>query len=153
MQETWVKSQYRCCEGNTDGRGDMTKTHIAWKSERGGPNICSPVSNGKVVFMLFSEGLISCYNVTDGTRLWEKDLRENLQASPSIVGDKLYLLDEEGVMYIIEIGPEYKELAKCELAPEGLGEKCNASPAFVDGRIYIRGLENLYYIGLAYNRP
>jgi len=131
----------------------VTKTHIAWKTERGGPNICSPVSNGKVVFMLFSEGLISCHNVTDGTLVWEKGLRENLQASPSIVGDKLYLLDEEGVMYVIEIGPEYKELVECELAPEGLGKKCNASPAFADGRIYIRGLENLYCIELAANRP
>jgi outer membrane protein assembly factor BamB len=131
-----------------DGRGDVTKTHIAWKTERGGPNICSPVSNGKVVFILFSEGLIRCHKVTDGTLVWEKDLRENFQASPSIVGDKLYLLDEEGVMYIIEIGPEYKELAKCELY-----EKCSASPAFADGCIYIRGLENLYGIGLAANRP
>jgi len=131
----------------------VTKTNIVWKTNEGGPNICSPVCNGEVVFMLFSEGLISCHNVKDGKRLWEKDLRENFQASPSIIGDKLYLLDEEGVMYIIEIGPEYKELTKCELAPEGLDEKCNASPAFADGRIYIRGLENLYCIGLAANRP
>jgi len=125
-----------------NGRGDVTQTHIIWKTEEGGSNICSPVSNGEVVFMLFSEGLISCYKVTDGTKLWEKDLRENFQASPSIVGDKLYLLDEEGVMYIIEIGSEYKEIAKCEL-----DEKCNASPAFADGHIYIRGVENLYCIG------
>ena len=124
-----------------DGRGDVTQTHIAWKTEGGGPNICSPVSNREFVFVLFSEGLIRCRKVEDGTLVWEKDLRENFQASPSIVGNKLYLLNEEGVMFIIEIGPEYKELARCELS-----EKCNASPAFADGRIYIRGAENLYCI-------
>jgi hypothetical protein len=59
-----------------------------------------------------------------------------------LVGDKLYLLSEEGNMFILEVGPEYKEIAKCEL-----GEKCHASPAFVDGRIYIRSAENLYCIG------
>jgi hypothetical protein len=59
-----------------------------------------------------------------------------------MVGDLVYLLSEEGVMFIIEAGPEYKELARCEL-----GEDCRASPAFADGRIYIRGLENLYCIG------
>ena len=37
-------------------------------------------------------------------------------------------------MHIAQIGPEYKELGKCEL-----GEECLASPAFADGRIYIRG--------------
>ena len=52
------------------------------------------------------------------------------------------LLSEEGEMFIIEAGPEYKEAAKYEL-----GEKCFASPAFADGRIYIRGEKNLYCIG------
>jgi len=125
-----------------DGRGDVTETHIAWSIEEGAPDICSPVCNGELVFMLASEGLLSCYKVTDGTKLWEQDLRENFWASPSLVGDKLYLLTEKGVMFIVQAGPEYKELTRCEL-----GEECRASPAFADGRIYIRGLENLYCIG------
>jgi outer membrane protein assembly factor BamB len=125
-----------------DGRGDVTETHIVWSLEEGAPDICSPVSNGELIFLLATEGLLSCYKVADGTRLWEQDLRENFWASPSLVGDKLYLLTEEGVMLIVQAGPEYKELARCEL-----GEECRASPAFADGHIYIRGLENLYCIG------
>ena len=125
-----------------DGRRDVTETHIAWRMEEGGPDICSPVSNGEVIFLLESEGLLSCHKVTDGTLVWEEDLRENFRASPSLVGDKLYLLSEEGVMFIIEVAAIYKELTRCEL-----GEKCYASPAFADGRIYIRGLQNLYCIG------
>ena len=58
------------------------------------------------------------------------------------MGKNLYLLSEKGVTYIIEAADEYKELAKFEL-----GEECHASPAFVDGRIYIRGIEHLYCIG------
>ncbi len=125
-----------------DGQGDVTETHIAWSLEEGAPDICSPVSNGELIFLLTTEGLLSCYKVADGTRLWEQDLRENFWASPSLVGDKLYLLSEEGVMLIVQSGSEFKELARCEL-----GEECRASPAFADGRIYIRGLENLYCIG------
>ncbi len=125
-----------------DGRSDVTETHIAWSLEEGAPDICSPVSNGELIFLLTTEGFLSCYKVADGTRLWEQDLRENFWASPSLVGDKLYLLTEEGVMLIVQAGSEYKELARCEL-----GEECLASPAFADGRIYIRGLENLYCIG------
>jgi hypothetical protein len=60
------------------------------------------------------------------------------------VGDKLYVLDMNGVMHIIQAGPEFKELGKCEI-----GEECYASPAFGDGRLYIRGAENLYCIGKA----
>jgi outer membrane protein assembly factor BamB len=125
-----------------DGKGDVTKTNIAWVNDEGGPDICSPVSNGEFVFLMATEGLLQCLNFSDGKKVWEKDLQEYFLASPSLVGDKLYLLSEKGVMYIAEAGAEYKQLAKCEL-----GEKCLASPAFANGRIYIRGIKNLYCIG------
>jgi outer membrane protein assembly factor BamB len=86
--------------------------------------------------------MLTCYKTADGTKVWEKDLVMNFLASPSLVGDRLYLLSEKGVMLIADISTEYKELAKCEL-----GEDCLASPAFMDGRIYIRGESNLYCIG------
>lgn len=126
------------------GQGDVTKTHVAWKAEDGIPDICSPVSDGTHVYLLDSEGLITCYKVEDGKKVYEHELKEPCRASPSIVGDKLYLLTLKGVMHIAQTGPEYKELGKCEL-----GEECFASPAFVDGRIYIRGAKNLYGIGQA----
>ncbi len=126
------------------GQGDVTKTHIAWKGEDGIPDICSPVSDGKYVYLLDSEGLITCYNLVDGKKVYEHDLKDQCRASPSIVGDKLYILSLKGVMHIAQAGPEYKELGKCEL-----NEEFFASPAFVDGRIYLRGVKNLYCIGQA----
>ena len=126
------------------GQGDVTKTHIAWHMEDSGPDICSPVSDGKYVYTLESGGLFLCCNVEDGKKLYEMDVKEECRASPSIVGDKLYLLDMKGVMHIAQIGPEYKEIAKCEL-----GEECFASPAFAGGRIYLRGAKSLYCIGKA----
>ena len=126
------------------GQGDVTKTHIAWKAEDGIPDICSPVSDGTHVYLLDSEGLITCYKVEDGKKVYEHELKEPCRASPSIVGDKLYVLSLKGVMHIAQAGPEYKELGKCEL-----GEECFASPAFVDGRIYMRGAKDLYCIGPA----
>jgi len=125
-----------------DGRGDVTKTHIDWFIEENTPDTTSPVGNDKFIFLVTTEGLLTCYKTADGTKVWEKDLLMNFLASPSLVGDRLYLLSEKGVMLIAEISTEYKEVAKCEL-----GEECFASPAFMDGRIYIRGLENLYCIG------
>jgi outer membrane protein assembly factor BamB len=125
-----------------DGQGDVTETHIAWKAEDGVPDICSPVSDGTYVYLLDSGGYLTCYQVADGKKVYEHELNEQCRASPSIVGDKLYILDLKGVMHIAQAGPEYKELGKCEL-----GEECFASPAFGDGRIYIRGNKNLYCIG------
>jgi outer membrane protein assembly factor BamB len=124
------------------GQGNVTESHIAWRMEEGGPDICSPVSDGQHVWLLESEGLLICCNVADGEMVSEHDFRESFLASPTLVGDQLYLLDVEGVMHIGQAGPEYKETAKCEL-----GEECHASPAFADGRIYIRSTEHLYCIG------
>ena len=126
------------------GQGVVTESHIAWRMEEGAPDICCPVGNDQYVFLLEGSGYLMCFDVTNGEMVYEHDLRDNFMASPSIAAGKLYLLSDEGTMYIAEIGPEYKEITKCTL-----DEKCHASPAFVDGRIYIRGIENLYCIGPA----
>jgi len=125
-----------------DGQGNVTETHVAWSVDDGIPDICSPVSNGELVFLLTTRGMLTCYQCKDGTKLWEQDLDTNFMASPSLAGNRMYLLSEEGVMFIAEVGAEYKELASCKL-----GEDVYASPAFADGRIYIRGTKNLYCIG------
>lgn len=115
---------------------------IAWETTDNIPDICSPVSNGKAIFLLESYGILTCYNVSDGTKLWEQDLETSFTASPSLADNRLYMLSEDGVMFIADIGNEYKELTK-----NPLNEKCYASPAFADGRIYIRAVGNLYCIG------
>jgi outer membrane protein assembly factor BamB len=125
-----------------DGRGDVTETHVAWKMTESGPDICSPVGNDRYVYLLDGSGALLCCNVANGTKVFDHDLRENFMASPSIVADKLYLLSEEGLMIIAQIGPQFQEIGRCEL-----GEKTHASPAFVKDRVYIRGMTNLYCIG------
>jgi outer membrane protein assembly factor BamB len=125
-----------------DGKGDVTNTHIAWSIEVTTPSIASPVGNGKFVFLLMGDLNLGCFNASDGTELWHKDMGKFFQASPSLAGDKIYLLNEKGEMFIVEAGTEYKELAKNQL-----GEDCFASPAFVNGHIYIRSDKYLFCIG------
>jgi len=124
------------------GQGDVTETHIAWEAADNIPDICSPVSYGNSIILLETYGKLTSYKISDGTKLWEEDLKTSFSASPNLVGDRLYMLSEKGVMYIAKIGDGYAELAKCSL-----DEDCYASPGFADGRIYIRGVKNLYCIG------
>ena len=60
------------------GQGDVTKTHVAWKAEDGIPDICSPVSDGTYVYLLDSEGLITCYKVEDGKKVYEHEMKETV---------------------------------------------------------------------------
>ena len=125
-----------------DGSGDVTNTHIAWSIPEGTPEISSPISKDGLIFILIGDVYVACFRSSDGKELWEQRMKSYIWASPSLAGDRLFLLSVKGEMFIIEAGAEYKELAKCELY-----EACFATPAFVDGRIYIRGYNHLYCIG------
>lgn len=126
-----------------NAQGDITKTHILWEIEEDMPDICSPVANEQYVWTLVTQGYLGCYKITDGEEVYTHEIKGSFQASPTLIGDRLYLLSEKGVMLIIDAGSEYKQVGRNEL-----GEKCYASPAFGDGRVYIRAKENLYAIGM-----
>jgi outer membrane protein assembly factor BamB len=126
-----------------DGAGDVTKTHVAWLAEDDIPDICSPVSDGERIWLLTTDGYLTCYRLADGEKLWHHEFeRGNFNASPSLVGDRLYLLDLKGTMHIVAAADEFRLLGTSKL-----GDKCVASPAFADGRIYIRSEKYLYCIG------
>lgn len=126
-----------------DGSGDVTESHIAWTNDEADiPDICSPVSDGELLFLLTTDGSLSCLDVKDGSVVWTEDLDEMFQTSPSIVSGKLVMISEKGTFIVAEVGRTYKEILRSEL-----GEHCYASPAFADGRMYIRGEKNIYCIG------
>ena len=125
-----------------DGQDDVTGKAVAWKSDESLPDICSPLVAGDLLFTLRTDGLLFCRGAKDGKKLWDKDLEKDCRASPSLVGDRVYVVLEEGTTIMLTAAREGKELGRAEL-----GEKVHASPAFQDGRIYMRGLKNLYAIG------
>ena len=126
----------------TGGSGDITKTGIAWTAEDGLPDIVSPVTDGKVVLLVTTDGLLTCYAAADGKLLWEHEIDAIFMSSPGLVGDRVYLMDEKGVMRIFTAAGGYKEVAKAEL-----GERSHSSPAFLDGRLYLHGKKHLFCIG------
>jgi outer membrane protein assembly factor BamB len=128
-----------------DGSGDISKTHIAWRGEDGIGDICSPVSDGEFVFLLTSDyAKLTCYRLSDDSKLWQQEFKKSFNASPSLVNGLLYLLATDGTLIVAQAGSEYKEVGRFEL-----GDTCRGSAAFADGLIFIRGDQNLYCIGSA----
>lgn len=125
-----------------DGQGDVTKTHIAWMIDCPAPDICSPVSNGDLIFLLGSGGDLTGYDTQTGDMVWEHKFDDTFQSSPSIAGGWIYILSEKGNTYRIKAARTYEEGEK-----SFLDEWLRASPAFVDNRIIIRGDRFLYCIG------
>lgn len=131
-----------------DGSGDVTATHVAWKADEGMPDVTSPVGNSEFALVVNSGGLIVCYDVKDGKKVWDKDLETEVQASPAIFGRRLYVSCVNGTTFVAELGRECRELAR-----NPLGEKIYASPALAGGRLFLRGLDHLYCIEAKEAKP
>jgi outer membrane protein assembly factor BamB len=125
-----------------DGEGDVTATHLLWRDEEGAPDITSPVTDGTNVFALGTYGPLTCHDARTGERLGERELDHEFNASPTLVGRRLFLLSTGGVGLVFSADPALEELDRMEL-----GEPVHATPALVGGRIYVRGAEHLFAIG------
>ncbi len=124
------------------GSGDITKTHVSWQASDGLPDITSPATDGNLLFLISTEGMATCYDARDGKKVWEHSFDVPFKSSPVIADGRVYLLDGDGVTHIIDAKPTFREDGK-----SSIGEKTNATPAFVGGRIYIRGEKHLFCIG------
>jgi len=126
-----------------DGEGDVTDTHVLWQGEDGLPDCSSPLVTDQFALLAASIGVLTCYDAKNGEYLWEADFDGNFTSSPGMAGGLLYLFDQDGKVWIVRPTKE-----KCETITETeLGEECVTSPAFLDGRIYIRGKKHLFCIG------
>ncbi|MBI1369859.1 MAG: PQQ-binding-like beta-propeller repeat protein [Planctomycetes bacterium] len=131
-----------------DGQGDVTGTHLGWEAEDNIPDVSSPVSDGQCVFVVNTPGILTCYDAKTGRKHWEHDLGDACKASPSIAGNKLYVVTMHGALMVVEAAPQFKELGRSTL-----GEEVFASPAFAQSRMFVRGVHHLICIEAAAHEP
>ncbi len=113
----------------------------AWEDNSFTADVSSPVANDNFLFMTTGNGDAVCYNAQTGDTLWTTYFDNPFYASPVICDNKLWMLDRSGIMYIAEAEGKLKIISKSPV-----GEHTDASPAFSEGKIYIRGKQNLYCI-------
>lgn len=114
----------------------------AWEDYGYLSDVPSPVATNQHLIVSTSYGVIACFATETGEMLWEAEFDNSIYASPVIAEGKVYLIDKQGVTHIFKPGDEYTHIADCQL---GEGSVC--TPAFSDGRIFIRGDKHLFCIG------
>ena len=124
-----------------DGVGDVTRTHIAWRSNKGVSYVPSPIATENHFLVVSDQGFGTCFEAATGKILWQERLGEHHASLVSAQG-LVYFLNDRGVVNVVKPGAAFTRVAQNEM-----GEKCFASPAISHGQIFIRGDQHLFCIG------
>lgn len=105
-------------------------------------DVPSPIATNDLLIVVTSYGVVVCHNAKTGEIYWEHEFSNGFYASPVLVGDKVYLIDRDGIMHIFKAQKTYEMIAE-----PSLGEQVVSSPAFADGQLFIRAEDHLFCIG------
>jgi len=119
--------------------------HMRWSDLRRGTYMQTPLVLGEFVYACKDNGVLTCFDAAGGEVVYEQRLGDGISgftSSPVSADGKLYFASEEGVVYVVAEGFEFKLLGKNEL-----GEECMATPAISGGILLYRTRGHLTAIG------
>jgi len=125
-----------------DGQGDVTETHLAWKTLRQAPTMSSPVVVGDELYWVSDAGIASCGDVRTGEIHWQERLGGLHLASLLSAEGRVYYFAQDGRTTVVKAGRQFEKLAENRI--EG---PLVATPAIVGGAIFLRTGAGLYRIG------
>lgn len=123
-------------------KGETSSEFVAWYRTGANIGMSSPVATGGYLFNP-TEGLLTCYDATTGKQIYKERLPKSktVTASPLFLGDKLFILDETGHGTWVKIGKEFEVIATGYIK-----DTFWATPAMVDDKLLLRGVEGLYCV-------
>jgi outer membrane protein assembly factor BamB len=124
-----------------DGRGNVSESHVAWRTADGAPYVPSLITLGDYLLVVSNNGVAFCYEAATGKILWQEKLGRH-HASPVSIDGLVYFLNDDGVLNVVKPGPEFVRVAQSEL-----GETTYASPAVSQGQLFLRGEKHLFCFG------
>jgi outer membrane protein assembly factor BamB len=123
------------------GRGDVTATHVLWEQTRDLPVIPSPLFYKGLLFVPKDGGILTALDARTGevVRRDRVPASGNFYSSPVGGDGKVYLLSQRGDVVVVSAERQWRVLSR-----DRFDEEVFATPALVDGRIYLRTTGHLY---------
>lgn len=131
------------------GTGDVTKTHVVWKTMKSTPSRPSQLLVGDDFYMVSDGGVASCLDAKTGEQRWTHRIGgphcASLIYAPAEKeggNGRIWTFDENGTGRVIEATPEeYRELSENKL-----DAGCMASPAVAGDALIVRTKKHVYRI-------
>ena len=124
-----------------DGKGDVTKTHVAFTVKKNVPHNPSVLVVGDAIYMVSDAGVLSCLDAKTGVERWNERVEKAYSSSPMYANGLIYILSEDGTTTVFKPGDTYDEVAKNKL-----NEKTQASYGVDGSALLLRTEKALYRI-------
>ncbi len=123
------------------GHGDITDTHVAWNQTRGIPYIPSPLFYRGNLYLIKNGGILNCLDAASGKSVKQERVAGSgdYYSSPVAGDGKIYLLSQKGDLSVVSAESNWRLLHKAKF-----GEEVFATPAIVDGFLFLRTAGHLY---------
>ena len=127
-----------------DSRGEVTADSIRKLENQGIPEVPSPLYHNGLVYFVKNGGVLTCLDHKTGKRVYRIRTkgRGTHYASPIIADSKLYTASGNGVITVIKLGSEPDILAVNQMK-----DATYATPAIVDGMVFVRTHTKLFAFG------
>ncbi len=141
MRQIFALAKNRMIAIRPGGKGDITKTHVLWQQTKQLPYVPSPLLYQGLIFLVKNGGLVSTLDPKTGKSLKYDRIGAagNYYSSPVGGDGKVYLASQNGDLTVISAEAQWQVLHSVRF-----GEDIFATPAIVDGRIYLRTAGHLY---------
>jgi outer membrane protein assembly factor BamB len=130
-----------------NGRGDVTATNIKWKYHRAIPQLPSVLVYRGALYMISDNGVLTILDAATGSV--RKQSRLNgvsgaYFASPVAANGKVLFISNDGNMTVLHAGGEHEVVSNAQF-----NDTVFATPAIVQGRLYIRTASRLFCFAAA----
>lgn len=127
------------------GKEETSNAGVAWKIQRSGPPMASPLLYENCLYILDQGGgIVGCYDAATGKEHYRQriDGARSFTSSPWGYDGKVFCLDEDGQTFVLAPGPELKVLDINKL-----DDTFWSSVAVAGDLLLLRGVDALYAIG------
>ncbi len=126
---------------NIDSNGMLLPKQIRRLESKSIPEVPSPLYHNGLVYFVKNGGVLTCLELKTGKSIYRMRTSGSgtHYSSPIIADGKLFTISGAGRITVLSLGPAAKILATNEM-----GEPTYATPAVVDGTIYVRTHTRLF---------
>ncbi|MDQ3068315.1 MAG: PQQ-binding-like beta-propeller repeat protein [Acidobacteriota bacterium] len=122
-------------------RGDITTTGLLWHYDEIRRSISTAAVKDGLVYLADFSGFLHCIDAVTGKQVWKHDMFAAMWGSPMLIGDKIYLGDEDGDMTILQHGRALKVVTEMNMGSSVYG---TVTPA--NGTLFIMNRNQIWAI-------